>query len=81
MPSDVCEEMVPNGTLFGRPCRGRGLRVIVHPGGEEFGRRVVCARHSLTLYLSGWLVDWEESARRFGTRRPKGRLRDGIGRP
>lgn len=77
--ADHCEEPVQGDAVFVmRECRGRGLRVMVHP--DRVTRKVMCSTHSLKAYPSGWLVDWDESARAFGTKRPSGKLRDGIDR-
>lgn len=80
---DHCEEMLPAGTApFGpqRFCRGRGLVIAVHPDGVT--RKVMCKQHSRKAYMSGYRVDWDETARVFPdtSRRGGDQKRDGIGR-
>jgi len=79
--ADSCEELVhregdPPLKLSG--CRGKGLLVTVHPDGKT--RKVLCGVHSRKAYLSGYLVDWDESERVFESERPKGQLSDRIGK-
>ena len=61
----ACEVPVQSEAVFvTRQCRGRGLRIMVNPDGVT--QRVMCARHSLWAYPSGWLVDWSATEEAFG---------------
>ena len=65
-----------------RHCSKRATHVVVHPGGREHGTKDVCGQHARKLWADPfpWLVDWEESARRFGTKnRVTDPKRTGIG--
>jgi hypothetical protein len=67
-----CEEKVSDIGLLFRSCRGRGLVVVVHPGGPEHGVKVNCMQHARKGWMSGWVVDWDATKRVFGTGVPKG---------
>lgn len=74
-----CEEKVEDvGVLF-RSCRGRGLTINVHPDGHT--RVVLCKQHSRKAMLSGYKVDWDETAKVFpATKRSGGdRVKTKIG--
>ncbi len=73
-----CEEMVDDVGILFRACRGRGLHVCIHPGGAENGTKVLCTQHSRKAFMSGWRVDWDETARVFGTKRPQDPVRTRI---
>ncbi len=74
--ADHCEEPVQGEAVFVmRECKGRGLRVVVHPDGVT--RKVMCSTHSIKAYPSGYVVDWDETAKVFGNRRPSGDLHPG----